>query len=208
MTSALGLKPAPSPGRVASNSRPTEPNVAGPFPDWVEETLSPAERSSDANIRQAVLKRKQPSLRGRAARSLIIFCIGVAATLAWQSYGDATREMIATSYPQLGWLAPQTAAAESTPEITAPTAPATGLDSPELRSILVNLSAVRQSVDELAAQFAASQQQMANDIAKLNAAEQDIFNKISSAPPPRPAAAPVRKPVPAAPQSPQEPPAR
>ena len=208
MTSALGLKPAPSPGRVPSNSRPTEPNVAGPFPDWVEEAPSPAERSSDANIRQAVLKRKQPSLRGRAARSLIIFCIGVAATLAWQSYGDATREMITTSYPQLGWLAPQTAAAESTPEITAPTAPATGLDSPELRSILVNLGAVRQSVDELAAQFAASQQQMANDIAKLNAAEQDIFNKISSAPPPRPAAAPVRKPVPAAPQSPQEPPAR
>ena len=208
MTSALGLKPAPSPGRVASNSRPTEPNVAGAFPDWVEEALSPAERSSDANIRQAVLKRKQPSLRGRAARSLIIFCIGVAATLAWQSYGDATREMIATSYPQLGWLAPQTAAAESTPEITAPTAPATGLDSPELRSILVNLGAVRQSVDELAAQFAASQQQMANDIAKLNAAEQDIFDKISSAPPPRPAAAPARKPVPVAPQSTQEPPAR
>jgi len=208
MISTLSLKPAPSLGRVASDSRPTEPNVARPFPDWVEEEPSPAERSSDANIRQAVLKRKQPSLRGRAARSLIIFCIGVAATLAWQSYGDATREMIASSYPQLGWLAPQTAAAESTPEITAPTAPATGLDSPELRSILVNLGAVRQSVDELAAQFAASQQQMANDIAKLNAAQQDIFNKISSAPPPRPAAAPVRKPVPAAPQSPQEPPAR
>jgi len=207
MISTLSLKPAPSLGRVASDSRPTEPNVARPFPDWVEEEPSPAERSSDANIRQAVLKRKQPSLRGRAARSLIIFCIGVAATLAWQSYGDATREMIATSYPQLGWLAPQTAAAESTPEITAPTAPATGLDSPELRSILVNLGAVRQSVDELAAQFAASQQQMANDIAKLNAAEQDIFNKISSAPPLRPAVAPVRKPVPAAPQSPQEPPA-
>ena len=170
MTSALGLKPAPSPGRVASNSRPTEPNVAGPFPDWVEEALSPAERSSDANISQAVLKRKQPSLRGRAARSLIIFCIGVAATLAWQSYGDATREMIASSYPQLGWLAPQTAAAESTPDIIAPTARATGLDSQELRSILVNLAAVRQSVNELAVQFAASQQQMANDIAKLNAA--------------------------------------
>ena len=208
MISTLSLKPAPSLGRVASDSRPTEPNVAGPFPVWVEEAPSPAERSSDANISQAVLKRKQPSLRGRAARSLIIFCIGVAATLAWQSYGDATREMITTSYPQLGWLAPQTAAAESTPEIIAPTAPATGLDSPELRSILVNLAAVRQSVNELAVQFAASQQQMANDIAKLNAAEQDIFDKISSAPPPRPAAAPARKPVPVAPQSTQEPPAR
>ena len=208
MISTLSLKPAPSLGRVASDSRPTEPNVARPFPDWVEEEPSPAERSSDANIRQAVLKRKQPSLRGRAARSLIIFCIGVAATLAWQSYGDATREMIASSYPQLGWLAPQTAAAESTPDIIAPTARATGLDSQELRSILVNLAAVRQSVNELAVQFAASQQQMANDIAKLNAAEQDIFDKISSAPPPRPAAAPARKPVPVAPQSTQEPPAR
>jgi len=208
MISTLSLKPAPSLGRVASDSRPTEPNVARPFPDWVEEALSPAERSSDANIRQAVLKRKQPSLRGRAARSLIIFCIGVAATLAWQSYGDATREMIASSYPQLGWLAPQTAAAESPPDIIAPTARATGLDSQELRSILVNLAAVRQSVNELAVQFAASQQQMANDIAKLNAAEQDIFDKISSAPPPRPAAAPARKPVPVAPQSTQEPPAR
>jgi hypothetical protein len=208
MISTLSLKPAPSLGRVASDSRPTEPNVARPFPDWVEEEPSPAERSSDANIRQAVLKRKQPSLRGRAARSLIIFCIGVAATLAWQSYGDATRELIASSYPQLGWLAPQTAAAESTPEIIEPTARANGLDSQELRSILVNLAAVRQSVNELAVQFAASQQQMANDIAKLNAAEQDIFDKISSAPPPRPAAAPARKPVPVAPQSTQEPPAR
>jgi hypothetical protein len=37
--------------------------------------------------------------------------MGVTATLAWQSYGDAIREMIASSYPQIGWLAPQTAAA-------------------------------------------------------------------------------------------------
>jgi hypothetical protein len=35
---------------------------------------------------------------------------------------------------------------------------------------------------------------MAGDIAKLQASEQDILNKIS-APPPRPAAAPARKPV-------------
>jgi len=46
---------------------------------------------------------------------------------------------------------------------------------------------------------AASQQQMASDIAKLKADEQDVFDKISSASPPRPAAAPARKPVPVAP---------
>jgi hypothetical protein len=48
------------------------------------------------------------------ARFLIAFCIGVAATLAWQSYGDATRKMIASSSPQLGRSAPQ-AAPEATP---------------------------------------------------------------------------------------------
>ena len=40
---------------------------------------------------------------------LITFCIGVAATLTWQSYGDAAREMIANSSPELSWLAPRAA---------------------------------------------------------------------------------------------------
>jgi hypothetical protein len=54
---------------------------------------------------------------------------------------------------------------------------------------------VRQRVDELAAQFAAGQQQMALDFAaKLQATERDIIDKIS-VPPSQPAAAPVRRPV-------------
>jgi hypothetical protein len=68
----------------------------------------------------------------------------------------------------------------------------------------MNLAAVRQSVDQLAAR----QQQMANDIATLKAAEQNILRKISSAPSARPAAAPPRKPAPVPPRSPQEPPLR
>ena len=149
----------------------------------------------NAEIRPVPSKDKQPSLGRRTARGvrrfLIVFCMGVAVTLAWQSYGDATRQMIASSYPLLGWLAPQTAVAETAPQIISPTASDTTSDSEEqIKSILVNLAALRQSVDQLAAQSVASQQQMASDIAKLN-------DKISSAPPPRPAAAPARKPVPA-----------
>jgi hypothetical protein len=41
-------------------------------------------------------------------RILITFCVGVAAILAWQSYGDAARQIIASAYPQAGWLAPRT----------------------------------------------------------------------------------------------------
>jgi hypothetical protein len=44
-------------------------------------------------------------------RFLVGVCVGVAATLAWQSYGDAARAMVAGTLPQLGWLAPQAAVA-------------------------------------------------------------------------------------------------
>jgi Bacterial protein of unknown function (DUF899) len=40
------------------------------------------------------------------SRFLIVFCGGLAATLAWLSYGDAARRTIASSYPQLRSLAP------------------------------------------------------------------------------------------------------
>ena len=143
-------------------------------------------------------QRARPSSRGKQvsfalARFLITFCVGVAATLAWQSYGDAAREMIASSSPRLGWLAPQAAP-------VAPTAfAAPSPDQEELKAISFGLAGVRQRVDQIAAQLAAGQEQMTRDIAnKLQAAEQDILDKLS-APPPQPAAAPARKPAPLTP---------
>jgi hypothetical protein len=136
--------------------------------------------------------RRRPSLGKRASRALarflITFCIGVAATLAWQSSGDTVREIIASSSPQLVWLAPAAPV-----EQTAPAAPSPDLE--QLKAMSLGLAVVRQSVDRLAAQVAAGQEQMTRDITKLQAAEQDILHKIS-APPPRPAAAPAQKPAP------------
>ena len=129
-----------------------------------------------------------PSLTG----FLITFCVGVAATLGWQSYGDAARALVASSYPQLGWLAPQPAAlAQDASETVAPTEPAA--PSPDLQQLQAMLLDVRQSVDQLAAQVASGQQQIAGDIATLQAAQQAILRKIS-APPPR-QAAPARNAV-------------
>jgi hypothetical protein len=107
--------------------------------------------------------RERPSLGKRVplalARFLITLCFGVAATLAWQSYGDRAREMIANSSPELGWLAPQPAPAmQHTPDVTAPTALAASpsdqqqLNSPDqqqLNAISLNLDAVRQSLDRI-----------------------------------------------------------
>jgi hypothetical protein len=129
------------------------------------------------------------------ARFLMTFGIGVVATLAWQSYGDAAREMIARSSPRLAWLAPATPAVPVTQADPAALFP----DQEELKAISFGLAGVRQRVDQIAAQLAAGQEQMTGDLTnKLNAAEQDILDKIS-APPPQPAAAPARKPVPATP---------
>ena len=148
---------------------------------------------------------KRPSLGRRAsrglARFLVVFCSGVAATLAWQLYGDVARTMIANSSPQLGWLAPQTGpvaqtapVAQTTSEVVAPTAAA----SPDLQRLVLGLASVHQSIDQLAARLAADQQQTAGGIAKLQADEQEILHKLSATRP-RPAAAPAPKPAPVTP---------
>ena len=141
---------------------------------------------------------KRPSFGKRAlrglARLLIIFCVGVGSTLAWQSYGDAARVMIANSSPQLGWLAPQAApVAPTTPDTVMPA----GATSSDVQQLALGLAAVRQTVDQLTLRLAAAQQQLGGDIAKVQADEQEILHKLS-APPPRPAAAPTHKPAPVA----------
>ena len=148
---------------------------------------------------------RRPSRSRRAMRAffgfLITVGIGVGGTLAWQAYGDEARHMMAAAYPErLGWIAPQAAttgvASQSAPAAlasAAPTAPA--VDQQQLNALSLNLAAVRRSVEQLATQVASGQQQLSREIARLQASEQDILNKIA-APPPRPAPAPVRKPPP------------
>jgi hypothetical protein len=171
-----------------------------------------------------------PSLTG----FLITFCIGVAATLGWQSYGDAAREMIASSYPQLGWLAPTPAPnAQDAPETTALAAPdAPSPDQQQPAAISHELDAVRQSVDRIAVsqeqmtrsvdriaagqeqitrgvdRIAAGQEQMTREITKLQEIEQYVLYKSSESPPPAaPAPAPARSRAPRPSPPPTPPPA-
>jgi hypothetical protein len=152
---------------------------------------------------------EQPSLGKRAsrgfARFLIIFCIGVVATFVWQSYGDAARKTIANSSPKLRWLAPQTAA-QTAPDMVAPTVTVTpSPDVQQLKAMSLGLAALRQSVEQLVA----AHQQMTDDIAKLQATEQEILDKVSAPPRPIAAPAPARKSAPPVPPpSSQGPPAR
>jgi len=147
---------------------------------------------------------RRPSLGRRASRGFtrfVIACaIGVGGTLAWQSYGDEARQKITDAFPQYAWLVPPAPSqappvAQSAPETVASAAAPS--DLLQIKAISLGLANVQQTVDRLAA----GQQQMAGDIARLQAAEQDILQKVSAppprpAPPPAPAAPPARRPVP------------
>jgi hypothetical protein len=141
---------------------------------------------------------KKRSSRG-FTRYLLAICIGVAATLAWQSYGEAAKQMFAAKAPELGW-SPETkqmianwveqlgwTKPPATHESTAVRSSATETPqaAPEVHQIAMDLTALRQTV----AQIAAGQDQMAREVEKLQAADQEILVKIPEPPPPPPIAA-------------------
>ena len=127
---------------------------------------------------------RDPVLGRAPALFLIAFCAGVVATLAWQSYAGAAREMIASTSSRLAWLAPP--ATEAVPAVPSP-------DQEILKAISFDITGVRQHLDEIATQLTVDHEQMTRDITRrLEAAEKNILDKIGSVLPPRPTAAPVR----------------
>jgi hypothetical protein len=163
-----------------------------------------------------------------SVRYLVAMCIAVAATLAWQSYGDAAKQIIATRAPELGWSPeakqviaswveelgwtkppsiPETSAARL-PAAETPQAIAVVQTAPEAAKApatpAIDPEQVQQVMRSLTAlqqtveQLVAAQDQMGRQITSLQASEIEILNRVP-APPPLPPAAPARKPIPAPP---------
>src|SRR5258708_38598528 len=68
-------------------------------------------------------------------RVLIIFLLGFAASIAWQSYGGGGRKAIAGWSPRLAWLAPAPAPPGGSPRRLTAGAPAPASARPSLRKI-------------------------------------------------------------------------
>jgi hypothetical protein len=152
----------------------------------------------------------QPSLGKRAFRAVlrfvIVFCIGAVAVVAWQSYGDLARSTIATSWPDLAWLAPgSTPTSQIASDMVTTAPPAT--PSSELQQIKEDLAQLRQELQQLKEipsvfaslrqsvdQLAVSQRQMASDATKVGTRQLELLHKLAS-PAQRPAAPPAPKPV-------------
>jgi hypothetical protein len=153
------------------------------FPEDVQNLLSQSSQHLDDETSERTIIRHrllaiENEVRTRGARGfaryLIAICIGAAVILAWQSYGEATKHIIATTAPELGW----------SPE-------AKQMIAPKVQQLEVDIVAVRQTMEQrLAAQrqtveqLAARQDRMASEITKLQAADQEILGKISALPPP------------------------
>jgi len=165
---------------------------------------------------------------GGFARYLVATCIAVAATLAWLSYGEAAKQIIATKAPELGWSpnakqmiagwveqigwtkpladAKSGAAQSSAPETpqaapvvqtasaaVVPIAPvAPSIDPHQVHQIASDVAAQRQTIE----QIAASQDQMARVVDRLQGAVAEIIVKLPEPPPPPPVAAAVPAPKP------------
>jgi hypothetical protein len=141
-------------------------------------TVRPANLKNDRypNGRSSVGKRALITL----VRFLIIFCMGASAALAWQWYGDPVREVIASSYPQLNWLAPQ---AEPLPQ-NVPDASglasrtASSPDQQQPNAISLDLDAVRQAIDRIATAIASSQEQMTSSADRIASSQQQIARSL------------------------------
>ena len=121
------------------------------------------------------------------ARFLITFCIGVAATLTWQSYNDAAKKIIASWSPELGWLAPQTPVARTVPD------PIEKITARIVDRIVANIAVGQEQIARTVDQLAAGQEQMTREIVKLGAISQYGLAK-NLEPPPRAVHAPMPKP--------------
>lgn len=89
-------------------------------------------------------------------RLVIVFCVGIFGTLAWQTYGGPAREAIASWSPRLAWLAPPGGA--SPPD--------------QIAAISRDLAVVRQGVDKLTA-----------DVSKLQTLRQGALDRTSTSQP-------------------------
>jgi hypothetical protein len=150
------------------------------------------DRSLGRSDRAAI---ERPSIGKRMVRAVSRFSvavlIGIGGTLAWQAYGEEAKEMAVARAPSLGWWLsaprkkPAAAAAATSPDLTQQLAP-----------LAQSLDAMRRSVEQLAAR----QEQLAQNVATLQAVGQDIREKVSA--PPQQAAAASPQPKPAQPRAP------
>lgn len=141
--------------------------------------LTPQSYYRPSGFQSAQIVRSSPAPARRIYRALARFSvavvIGVGGTLAWQSYGS---EIVRSRAPSLGWLLP---AAPSGSAVTSAELQA------QLKPAALDIAIVRRNVEQLTTnqdQLARKEDLLAQAIAIVQSAEQDINQKILAMAPP------------------------
>lgn len=193
----------------------TEAESTGAMPGFDHELDGHPALEDFQRIRAKRAPESQTKGQASFVRYLVAICIGVIATLAWQSYGEATKQTPATTASELGW-SPESNLARwvqqlgwtkqpadretaavwlAAPETSQPPPVAQVVtesldDAAQRQLIAVSLATLRQTVE----QIAAGQDKMASEINRL-AADVEMLSKIP-AHSPQPRVASARKPMP------------
>jgi hypothetical protein len=183
---------------------------------YVVESPSLHERLGESRYSDRPPLGGRPSFSRRASRALLRYLIacgvGVTGTLAWQAYGDAAKETVATFGEQHGvpmaWLSSAEAAKPNSQraDVAEPApggqpAPEIASELQQLKTMTLGFASTLTTVRERIEQLTAGQMQTASDVAKLQAAEQEIRQKLSATSA-RPApAAPSKQQAPTAPRA-------
>jgi hypothetical protein len=172
----MGAMPSRTQSDFYKGLLPIEPSVESPAiftadlkNDWFE------------NVQPSASEERSRPL----VRILIPFCIGVTATLAWQSYSDAARRIIAGWSPQLVWLAPQDPVAQTIPNTIEQ------IITRIVDRIVTNIAATQEPIARAVDELAAGQEQLAREMIRLQAISQYALHK-NAEPLAQPVSAPAR----------------
>jgi hypothetical protein len=156
--------------------KPAREAEARPDPRFGRRPIKASMHAHSAGSREERVAISRPligrSLRRALYRFVLAVLVGVSGTLGWQSYGE---QMLAAHAPTLAWLF--SVSASKSPN-TASSPAATASEPTQLAPLASNLDQLRRSLEQLSAK----QDRMAQDIAALQAIEDDVRQKMSFTP--------------------------
>jgi hypothetical protein len=127
------------------NSSPTSSSLSSQGHLGTEPSIGPLRRPTVRHLITLSRLRLSRLVSFAVVRVLMIFFVGFAAGMAWQSFGSEERRAIAGWSPYLAWLAPAAAPVGTSPD--------------RLKAISLALAATRQSLDKLAKEISKVQAQ-------------------------------------------------
>ena len=176
------MNSAPSASQYHEGDFVATPEWPAPSASNIQNWPKPGPSNIQNNQRRLSIGRRM----SRAfARYAIVLLIGIGATLAWQSYGDESMEMVRTEAPSLAWLLPVSKVRPPPDGQESVAAAVTAELVQRLKPMALDLAILRRSVEQLGVkveELAAKQDQMSHSIV-LQSVEQG--QKLSSPPQPR-----------------------